>query len=185
MLTDFGRAWSRVIHVERFGSALDLARRVYPYGRVICPAMGTPVQVNQGRASRYDMGSLLHREGMTLAVALFEAAPSSLPFEVDLLEQHPDSEQLIMPIELGEDGWTVLVAPDLDGVPDVVAAIAIRLKRNQGFIYKAGVWHLPILSHGRTQSLFLVQSMQDGTRNDCIEHVIGPQVLELREPLAG
>jgi ureidoglycolate lyase len=116
---------------------------------------------------------------LDLAVSLFEAAPQTLPFQVDLLEMHPKTEQLIMPLRLSSSGWIVLVAPDQDAVPDLGGAIALHLHPDEGIVYRAGVWHLPIFLKGEAPGLFLVQSMQDHRADDCVEYPLGSRAIHI------
>ena len=100
---------------------------------------------------------------------MFVVSGNVLPFEVDVLEMHPRTEQMILPLDAA-NGWIVLVAPDLGAAPDLNRAVAVQLRPQEGIVYGKAVWHLPVWHEGATTGLFLVQSMQDGTPADCVEY---------------
>ena len=148
--------------------------------RIIATEEAPADRVNQGRALRHGFGGLAAEPGLALAIALFSVQPRALPFTVDLLEVHRRSEQLILPVR-DVPGWIALVAPDRDGRPDPDRARAVALRGDQGIVYAAGTWHLPIFLTGPRAGLFLVQSLKDGSALDCIEHELGPDALLLTD----
>lgn len=143
------------------------ADRFAPFGTVV--EMGSPsVPVNGGTALRHDLDAYPVPETSAqfrLVTSIFEAQAQSLPRAVQLLERHPSSRQLIMPI-CGSGHAGIVCLSRKDGTPDVGTLVAFRFGEQQGMIYGRGIWHHPILAIGRP-ARFLVQSWQDGTDGDC------------------
>ncbi|WP_169728281.1 ureidoglycolate lyase [Geminicoccus roseus] len=170
----------RQVAICRRISGLSEAEEFAHLCRFVGTGLSDPDVVNQGRAQRYSFGSLDHHDGLELATALFEVAPRCLPFRVELLEKHPDSEQLILPVG-GVGHWIIVMAPDQEGVPDLDQLRAVRLGPQQGVIYARNVWHLPIFFEGDAAGVFLVQSFKSGQPRDCIELALRDQSFLLGE----
>lgn len=74
-------------------------------------------------------------------VSLFRGVPRSFPFEITMMERHPDGSQAFWP--LSGRPWLAAVAPDeagRAGHPRVFLA-----GPDQGVNYARGVWHHPLL----------------------------------------
>lgn len=121
-----------------------------PFGRVI--GAGAPSEgfaVNQGRARRYDLDHPLGRFGPAdrLALATYRVEASAMPIAVDVVERHPFSEQLFVPMTARS--YLVLVVPEAaDGSPAWDEARALEARPDQGVVYRAGVWHRPLAALG-------------------------------------
>jgi ureidoglycolate lyase len=161
-----------LLPIETGSSAAERAGTLAPLCRLLSTGLSNPDIVNQGRGRRHSFGGLRHASGLQLATAIFEVAPRALPLRVDLLECHPNSEQLILPVH-GVAEWVVVVAPDRAGEPDLDGLRAVRLSGAQGVIYAQGTWHLPIFHEGPQTGQFLVQSMKAGNPQDCVERGLG------------
>jgi ureidoglycolate lyase len=167
------------LRIEAGLSAMECADALAPLCRLLSTGLQDPDIVNQGRARRHSFGGLEHAPGLQLATAIFEVAPRALPFQVDLLERHPNSDQLILPLR-DVDSWVVLAAPDRNGGPDLQRLRAVRLSGAQGVVYARGTWHLPIFHEGPTTGQFLVQSMKAGNPDDCVEQELNARGFTLR-----
>lgn len=108
-----------------------------PYGRVIEPT-GTSRSVNLGTALRYDWLARLEnrRQHARLNVAFFRCAAQPLPLTIALLERHPGSTQLFVP--MAPSPYLVVV--------DGEAGLAAFIARGQGIAYAPGVWHAPLMA---------------------------------------
>lgn len=117
------------------------------YGRVIEPA-GAGRSVNLGTAERYDWLAKLEnrRQHARLNVAFFRCAPQALPLEVGLLERHPGSTQLFVPMALTP---FLVVVEGGDG-------LAAFIGRGQGIAYAPGVWHAPLMAIGEALDLTML-----------------------------
>jgi ureidoglycolate lyase len=107
------------------------------------PAEGGRV-VNAGTAVRFDdLATLdLHAEGGRPLVSLFRANPPPRPLRATMLERHPLSTQLFMP--LSGKPYLVLVAHGKDA-PDPASARVFMATQRQGINFRRGTWHHPLL----------------------------------------
>jgi ureidoglycolate lyase len=138
-----------------------------PYGRVV-QVDGAGMLVNDGTARRYDVhtfpGSKVE-SSLSLVTSIFKADGLTLPRPIRMLERHPRTAQLIVPITA--IAYVIVVSLSRsDGAPDLRTLRAFRLGEDEGVVYRPLVWHHPIIALDR-KSLFLVQSWQDGTDRDC------------------
>ena len=140
-----------------------------PFGEVIELPPGGGMSVNQGRGLRFDPpAGLAGLEGdAPLRLALYRVAPSVLPLEVALLERHPFSAQIFLPMVC--EGYAIVVAPRSgDGTPDLDAACAFIARPGQGVLYGRDVWHHPIVAlHSTAQFAMLIR--ENGEPDNCIE----------------
>ena len=106
-----------------------------PFGDVL-DASGTPDKlINAGLCGRYhDRARLDFGPDGRAGISIFNAQPRSLPYELTLLERHPDGSQAFIPMT--QNPFLVIVAPDDGGIPGPVRAFltapgqAINLHRN-------------------------------------------------------
>ncbi len=140
-----------------------------PFGQVI-QAAGDAVAANQGTAARYDFAARLAnlRPAARPNVAVFRATPRALPMPVRLLERHPRSSQMFVPMTAPR--YAVLVARDApDGAPDLDTLRAFACAPWQAVNYDPGVWHHPMIALD-APSDFVMLAWEDGTADDCVEH---------------
>jgi ureidoglycolate lyase len=140
-----------------------------PFGDVVSAGLGVGSAANQGTAVRFDWAArfLNGRADAKPNLAVFQSVAKELPFEVKLLERHPQSTQLFAPMKV--DRYLVCVAPDdAHGEPDLDRLRAFVGEPGQGVNYRANTWHHPIIALGRTAE-FLMLAWEDGTALDCEE----------------
>lgn len=142
-----------------------------PYGEVIAASpRGEPGKpANQGTARRYDrVASIenLRPSGATLNVSVFRCAPrQASPLRVELLEKHPGSTQVFIPMNARR--YLVVVARG-DARPDLSTLAAFVASGAQGISYFPGVWHHPMIAlDGSIDFTCLV--WEDGSEGDCVE----------------
>ena len=148
-----------------------------PFGDVVSADVRAGSAANQGTAVRFDRCAPLlnDRPAAHANLAVFRSVPKSLPFEVKLLEQHPHSTQVFLPMRCAR--FLVCVAPTLDGgAPDVRALKAFICTAGQGIAYKPGVWHHPILALDQTAEFAMI-AYEDGSARDCVEYLFAHPVL--------
>lgn len=141
-----------------------------PYGDVImaAPRGETGAAANQGTAGRFDHLATLedHRPGRArLNVSVFRCAPRPVgDFSVDLLEKHPASTQMFVPM----NATRFLVVVALGGAhPDLGTLRAFLASGLQGITYRPGVWHHPLLALDKPTD-FTCLVHEDGTKDDCV-----------------
>ena len=142
-----------------------------PYGDVIMASpRGEPgASANQGSARRYDHLAALENlrpETARANVSAFRCAPRRAgPFVLEILEKHPHSTQIFVP--MSAERFLVVVALGGDR-PDLSTLAAFEATGAQGVSYRSGVWHHPMIALGSTTD-FTCIVFEDGTEGDCVE----------------
>ncbi len=140
-----------------------------PFGQVVSAGLSAGSSANQGTATRFDWSAQLEnaRPAARPNLAVFRSVARSLPFEVKLLERHPKSSQLFLPMVV--DRYLVVVAPDdARGEPDLAGLRAFLGQPGQGINYRANTWHHPLIALGRDAD-FAMLAWEDGSALDCEE----------------
>lgn len=122
-----------------------------PYGDVLDCA-GTPDKmINEGLCGRFHDRAALDFEDGRAGVSLFQAQPRDLPYELTLLERHPQGSQAFIPMSF--DPFLVIVAQDLGNKPGEIAAFLTA--QGQAINFHKGTWH-GVLTPLTTPGLFAV-----------------------------
>ena len=91
------------------------AQAFAPFGDVL-EVSGTPDKIiNQGQCGRYHDRAVLDFADGRAGISLFDANPRALPYQLDMVERHPQGSQAFVPMT--NQPFLVIVAPDEDGVP--------------------------------------------------------------------
>lgn len=159
--------------LERTGGQIVVARPLAPaeyepYGRVIAAApRGEPGKpANQGTARRFDhLVSIddLRPGRAALNVSVFRCAPRFTPVPIALLEKHPASTQVFVPMNARR--YLVVVALGGDR-PDRSTLAAFVASGRQAISYAPGVWHHPMIALDH-ETDFTCLVWEDGTDGDC------------------
>lgn len=139
-----------------------------PYGHVV-EGRGAAAEANQGTAARFPQDASLdnQRAGAALAVSVFRCAPQATrPFVVRLLEKHPRSTQMFVPMNARR--YLVVVARGADA-PDLATLAAFVAEGTQAVSYHPGVWHHPMIALDATID-FVCFVHEDGGPEDCVVH---------------
>ncbi|MCC5989843.1 MAG: ureidoglycolate lyase [Pararhodobacter sp.] len=127
-----------------------------PFGEVL-EATGQPDKIiNEGLCGRWhdraalDFGAETAPPGRA-GISLFLAEPRALPYELALLERHPEGSQAFIPMHA--QPFLVIVAPDAGGVPG--RPLAFITNGAQGVNFRRGTWH-GVLAPLATPGLFAV-----------------------------
>ena len=142
------------------------------FGTVI-KAGGESAAVNQGRGRRFDLAldlAAADPRALRLVSAIYSIEASSLPFTLGVIERHPLSPQLFYPTRAGRFLVCVLDA-QADGEPNFDTAHAFVGSAPQGIVYRAGVWHGPLVALD-TPVDFLMQMWQCDGPLDCEERIL-------------
>ncbi|KAJ1667128.1 Allantoicase [Coemansia sp. RSA 1813] len=172
-----------------------------PYGDVIqLEGNKNVVIANQGTAKRVNYVAKLENWRESESPALQRARPnmcifSSAPrptisgrFQVKLLERHPYSSQVFMPIhQHGEKNtdpnaacYLVIVAENgADDKPDLSTVRAFAANSTQGINYKANSWHSPMVTIGQRVNFLVLVWENDVALQNCEEAPIDPVVVDL------
>ncbi|MFO7757820.1 MAG: ureidoglycolate lyase, partial [Roseovarius sp.] len=108
--------------------------------------------------------------GGRAGISLFDAAPRSLPYRLDLLERHPEGSQAFLPMH--RNPWLVIVANPGD-IPGAVHAFLAGA--GQGVNLHRGTWH-GVLSPLHVPGVFAVVDRIGDTAN-LQEYPLDPPVL--------
>lgn len=153
-----------------------------PYGQVVGAGLVEAVDANQGTAARFNrVAELVNlRTEAKANVAVFRSTPVALPFRVKLLEKHPCSTQMFVPMAC--ERYLVMVAPRVESAgvdaPDPARIEVFEARAGLGINYAPGVWHHPILALDRAAD-FLMVAWEDGSASDCVEHWFGDEAGEI------
>lgn len=140
-----------------------------PYGSVVMASpRGEPGRpVNQGTARRFDHLAAIDNqrpESASLNVSVFRCAPRvERPIVVALLEKHPRSTQLFVPMNARR--YLVIVARGGDA-PDLATLAAFIAGPTQAVSYHPGVWHHPMIALDHEID-FTCLVWEDGSADDC------------------
>ena len=105
----------------------------------VLDASGDPDKIiNQGLCGRYhDRAKLDFGLDGRAGISIFKAEPRSFPYELDLMERHPDGSQAFLP--MSPVPFLVTVAPDEGGAPGQPRAFLTA--PGQGVNYHRNIWH--------------------------------------------
>ena len=108
-----------------------------PFGDVL-EARGAPDKViNAGLCGRFHDRARLDFADGRAGMSVFDAQPRALPYDLDMMERHPEGSQCFIPMHRVE--WLVTVAPDAGGRPgDPLAFLAAP---GQAVNLLRGTWH--------------------------------------------
>ena len=126
-----------------------------PYGDVVEIGDSRHYTINQGFAERYaDMAKLdLLEDSGAPNVGIVRAKPRQFPLQVKLMERHPKSSQLFIP--LAARPFLVLVAPPGDR-PEPKNIMSFKTMAGQGINYGRGVWHHPLIALDQSTDFLVV-----------------------------
>lgn len=140
------------------------------YGDVIAASpRGEPGRpANQGTARRFDHLAAVEdlRPGRAaLNLCVFRCAPrAAWPMPLALLEKHPASTQVFLPMNARR--YVVVVALGVDR-PDPSTLAAFVAAGAQGVSYRPGVWHHPMVALD-AEIDFACLVWEDGSGDDCV-----------------
>ncbi len=134
------------------------------FGDVV-EARGQATSINYGQTERYhDLAHInVAQNGGKTLISIFRSTPLVPPVKIEVMERHPLSSQMFMP--LSENPYLVVVAPKGDF--DASKIQAFLAAPDQGVNYHAGVWHHYSLALN-TVSDFLVVD-RGGNGDNCDE----------------
>ncbi len=96
-------------------------------------------------------------------VSLYRAKPYDMPITVSMLERHPLSSQLFMPI--GGASFLVIVAPPGGRIETSTVRVFLTNGR-QGVNYRPGTWHHPVIALVEETEFFVVDRVGAGKNCD-------------------
>lgn len=146
-----------------------------PFGTLVQRGPGVGVSVNLGAATRHALDAALeHHPDARHTLAIYHLHAVAEPVVLRVLERHPQSAQLFVP--MGAARYLVCVCPaDAAGEPDLAGLRAFVAEAGQGILYRRGVWHHPLLSLGEACDLLMAMGAT-GTAADCETRDLEPPI---------
>ena len=137
-------------------------------------------EVNQGSAKKHPWLAKLENlrgAGAEPDLSIFRCNPRPLEldgngtewFHLKVLERHPYSSQVFIPMDTPGAIMLVIVAKGKGDRPDLATVQAFLATAGQGINYGPGVWHSPVVCLERKTD-FACLTWEDGTPDDC--HVV-------------
>lgn len=108
-----------------------------PFGDVLDCAGAPDKMINDGLCGRFHDRARLDFSDGHAGISLFQAQPRALPYELTLLERHPDGSQAFIP--MSHDPFLVIVAQDLGDRPGEI--VAFETAPGQAINFHRGTWH--------------------------------------------
>ncbi len=109
-----------------------------PFGDVLDASGAPDWNINNRQCGRFhDRARLDFGAEGRAGISIFNAALRSLPYQLDLMERHPDGSQAFLPLD--REPFLVTVAPDEDGRPGTPRAFLTA--PGQGINFHRGTWH--------------------------------------------
>jgi len=163
----------RVIRPEPLTAASFAA-----FGDVI-EADGAFELINAGTSRRFaDLAKIdVASKGGRARVSIYRADPPALPFAIAMLERHPLSSQLFMPLRRAP--FLIVVAPPGEGIHSG-AVRAFVTNGRQGINYRRGTWHHPLIAFGSASDFLIVDRAGEG--RNCDEFKFDADALVLHPP---
>lgn len=108
-----------------------------PFGDVLTLRDSPDKLINQGLCGRHhDLAQLDFSDGRA-GISLFDAEPRSLPYQLDMVERHPEGSQAFIP--MSQEPFLVIVAPDEGGRPGTPRAFLTA--PSQAINFHRNTWH--------------------------------------------
>jgi ureidoglycolate lyase len=145
------------------------AERFAPYGEVIETSRGGADAMNAARFERFDdlcKVDLIDDGRIAVSIARCRT-PSSLPLRLDMVERHPLGSQAFVP--LSPCKMVIVVAPPEESV-EAQDLRAFVTNGRQGFNYRRGTWHMPLVSFAAGQEYLIID--RGGSASNCEEHTL-------------
>ena len=89
---------------------------------------------------------------------IFNAKKRIFPLNIDMLEMHPFSSQVFLP--MSKIDFIVLVAP-IDKKPDLNKIECFKVSNGDGINFKSGIWHFPLIAT-EDMNFLVVDRLGDG-----------------------
>ena len=137
-----------------------------PFGEVICCNGHDFFHINDAHTERYHAIVETEIQGEAKAgISIFRnIKTTSIPFEISILERHPNGSQAFIPMQ-GQQ-FLIVVATSLNAEqPDLSQLKAFITDGSQAINYRAGTWHHPLLTLESPSDFAVVDRI--GTGHNC------------------
>lgn len=140
-------------------TALPLTADAFAAFGDVIEATGTPEKyINQGLCGRFhDRAKVDINEGRA-GVSLFQSELFTLPFDVQMVERHPEGSQCFVP--MSDAPFLVVAAEGTDAVPGTLHAFITQ--PGQAVNIHRGVWHGVLTPLGGNGLFAVIDRIGDG-----------------------
>ncbi|MFT4150958.1 MAG: ureidoglycolate lyase [Paracoccaceae bacterium] len=153
---------TRTIHTEPLTAAAFA-----PFGDVLDTGRGPDRMINAGLCGRHhDRATLDFGPEGRAGISIFDAVPRALPYDLDLIERHPDGSQAFIPMT--QNPFLVIVALSPEVPPR-----AFMTAPGQAINLHRGTWH-GVLTPLHAPGLFAVVDRIGPTANLQEHHYAAP-----------
>ena len=134
------------------------------FGDVVA-AGGVSELINRGTSRLFaDLARIdVTIDGGRPRVSIYRSDPFELPLVITMLERHPLSSQLFMP--LNGEPFLIVVAPAAENLAPA-AVRAFVTDGHQGVNYRRGTWHHALIALGQPSEFLVVDRAGDGKNCD-------------------
>ena len=101
-----------------------------PFGDVLDTGGDPDKIINQGKCGRYHDRAFVDCSDGRAGISIFKAELRRLPYELNLVERHPDGSQAFLP--MSHDPFLVIVSPDMEGQPGTPRAFLTAAGQGTG-----------------------------------------------------
>ena len=132
------------------------------YGDLITTRNKISEDINKNTTqSFFDLANIeILGEDNSARLNIFNANKRIFPLNIDMLEMHPLSSQVFLP--MSKIDFIVMVAP-IDIKPDLNKIEIFKVSNGDGVNFKSGVWHFPLISTQDAQ--FITIDKKDAEKN--------------------
>ena len=115
------------------------------FGDFINPYEKKAEDINTNTTKSYfDLANIeILGEDKKVRLNLFDAKKRKFPLMIDMLEKHPFSSQVFLP--LGKDPFFVIVCPS-SPKPDLNNLNIFKIENGNGVNFNPDIWHFPLIS---------------------------------------
>lgn len=137
-----------------------------PFGEVIQKQGHYPKEINQGHTRKFSNLARIDAsdEGGEPTIHIYRSRPVTLPFRIEMMEQHPLGSQTFMPLH--DRPFPLVVAPPAPKL-DTETIQAFISNGEQGVNLHKGVWHHFQLTLEETSDTLVID--RSGPGENCIE----------------
>tara|TARA_B100000686_G_C16283643_1_gene710085 strand:- start:123 stop:614 length:492 start_codon:yes stop_codon:yes gene_type:complete len=115
------------------------------FGDFINPYETQSTNINLNTTKSYfDLANIeINGEDKRVRLNLFDAKKRNFPLKIDMLENHPFSSQVFLP--LGNHPFIIVVCP-INKKPNIKDLSILKVDNGFGVNFKPKVWHFPLIS---------------------------------------
>lgn len=107
-----------------------------PFGDVVATIGAPDKMINQGLCARFHDRATLDFDDGIAGISLFQSEIRSIPFDMELMERHPQGSQAFIP--MCQNGFLVVVAADDNGPTGIRA---FETSPGQAINIHKNIWH--------------------------------------------